>query len=186
MRDAMSLTDRLDRAAGFRRDPGSGLHIRGTIEVRLLGPGGELKLEAIVPNLVTQVGDQYYAERAAGIAGAPAAPTGMQLGTDATAPAKTGVGAALVTLVANSLVALAGPPASSLNAGKRRLSYSASWGAGVATANNIQEIVLVNQATTTQTAAPAAATISRGLLSPIVNKGAADTLAVTWHHDLGS
>lgn len=182
MRSRLSLSDRIDQAAGFRRDPVSGLYVRGTVHVVLLGPDGEVKLDEVVENLVTQVGDQYYAERAAGI-GSIAAATGMQLGTGSTAPAKTGAGAAIVTLVASSLVALAGAPASSLNGSARRLSYSASWAAGVATANNIQEIALVNQATGTQTAAPAASTIARALLSPIVNKGAQDTLAATWHHD---
>ena len=161
--------------------------IRGTLHVVLTGPDGEVKLDTIVANLVTQVGDQMYAERALGLPGAPAAPTGMQLGTGSTAPAKTGTGAAsIATLVANSLVATPGAPTSSLQAGLRRLTYSASWAAGVATANNIQEVALVNQATSNQAAAPAASTIARALISPIINKGAQDTLAITWNHDLGS
>lgn len=136
-------------------------------------------------NLITQVGDQYYGERAAGIASPPAQVTGMQLGTGSTAVAKTGAGAALVTLVAASLVAIDGGfPTSALNGAARRIQWKTTWAAGTATSNGIAEVALVNQSTGTQTVAPAAATISRALLSPTVNKGAGDTLAVTWNHDL--
>lgn len=136
-------------------------------------------------NLVTQVGDEYYGERAAGIASPPGQVTGMQLGTGTTAVAKTGAGAAIVTLVASSLVAIDGGfPTSALNGSSRRIQWKTTWGAGVATANAIAEVVLTNQSTGTQTAAPDSATISRALLSPTVNKGAADTLAITWNHDL--
>jgi hypothetical protein len=136
-------------------------------------------------NLVTEIGDQYYGERAAGIASPPAQVTGMQLGTGTTAVAKTGAGAAIVTLVASSLVAIDGGfPTSALNGSSRRIQWKTTWGAGVATANAIAEVALVNQSTGTQTVAPAANTIARALLSPTVNKGAADTLAITWNHDL--
>lgn len=156
--------------------------IKGSLVIELFDENGNLKDYQEVKNLITQVGDQYYAERAAGIAGAPAAITGMQLGTGSTAPAKTGAGAAIVTLVASSLVALSGTPTSSLSGSSRRISYAASWAAGVATNAGIAEIALVNQATATQTAAPASATISRALIT--VNKGAGDVLNVTWNHDL--
>jgi hypothetical protein len=136
-------------------------------------------------NLVTRVGDEYYGERAAGIASPPAQVTGMQLGTGTTAVAKTGAGATIVTLVASSLVAIDGTwPQSSLNGSSRRIQWKTTWGAGVATANNIAEVVLTNQSTGTQTAVPEADSIARALLSPTVNKGAADTLAITWNHDI--
>lgn len=136
-------------------------------------------------NLITQVGDQYYGERASGIASPPAQVTGMQLGTGTTAVAKTGAGAAIVTVVASSLVAIdASFPTSALSGSSRRIQWKTTWAAGTATANNISEVVLTNQATATQTAAPASATIARALLSPVVNKAAGDTLAITWNHDL--
>jgi hypothetical protein len=160
--------------------------IRGRISYVLLDGAGRVLLEASVPNLVTQVGDQYYGERAAAISGAPAVATGMQLGSGTTAPAKTGAGASIVTLVAASLVAFSVTPASSLSGSSRRITYQAFWAAGVATSTSpvIAEVALVNQATATQTVAPAANTIARGLLSPTVPKAAGDTLAVTWTHDL--
>lgn len=179
-----AITDAVEASAGYARPVDDHTAIRGWLHVVLTGPDGEVKYDEIVPNLVTELGDRYYGERAAGVGGAPAVVTGMQLGTGTTTPAKTGAGAALVTLVAASLVALTGTPTSALNGAARRISHVVSWAAGVATANGISEVVLVNQAVGTQTAAPAANTIARALLSTVVNKGAADTLAVTWHHDL--
>lgn len=136
-------------------------------------------------NLITQVGDQYYGERAAGISSPPAQVTGMQLGTGSTAVAKTGAGAAVVTYVTSSAVAIdATWPQSSIPASSRRIQWKTTWAAGVATASGLNEVVLINQSVATNSGAAAAATISRALLSPVVNKGASDTLAVTWNHDL--
>lgn len=155
----------------------------GTVEV--FGSDGELKQSVPFTNLVTQYGDQYYGERAAGI-GTHAAATGMQLGTGgATAAAKTGAGAAIVTLVADSLRAFdTGFPASSLSGSSRRIQYKTTFAAGVATATGINEVVVTNQALATTTAAPAGATLSRAVLATAVNKAAGDTLAITWNHDL--
>ncbi len=184
MNDAARMSDHLAASAGYGRDPADLSVVKGFLHVVLTGPGGEIKLDELVENLVTQVGDQYYGERAGGVTGAPAVATGMQLGTGATAASKTGAGAAIGTLVAASLVALTATPTSALNGSSRRVTYSVQWAAGVATANSISEVALVNQATGTQTAAPASATIARALLNPVVNKGSLDTLTVNWSHDL--
>lgn len=146
---------------------------------------GELKDCGAFRNLITQVGDQYYGERAAGIGSPPAQVTGMQLGTGTTAVAKTGAGAAIVTLVANSLVAIDGGfPTSALSGSSRRIQWKTTWAAGTATSNAIAEVVLVNQSTATQTATPAANTMARALISPTVDKTASDALAITWNNDL--
>lgn len=179
IRDQLIVAARYAREAAHDRVP-----ILGYGAYLLRDERGQEKQAGHFLNLVTQVGDQWYGERAAGVSGAPAAVTGMQLGTGTTAPAKTGAGAAIVTLVASSLVALTGTPASSLSGSSRRITYETNWVAGVATANSIAEVALVNQSTGTQTAAPASATIARALLSPTVNKAAGDTLQVLWLHDL--
>lgn len=158
--------------------------IRGSLHVVLTGPDGEIKYDKQIDNLVTRVGDQMYGEQAANVGGAVARATGMQLGTGATAPAKTGAGSAIVTLVASSLVALTGTPTSGLSGTARRITYTVTWAAGTATANGLAEVVLVNQSTGTQTAAPEAATLARALLSPTVNKAAGDSLTIDWQHDL--
>lgn len=151
----------------------------------LFGPDGELKDRGEFTNLITQVGDQYYGERASGIASPPAQVTGMQLGTGTTAVAKTGAGAAVVTYISGSAVALDGGfPTSALSGSSRRIQWKVTWPAGTATATGIAEVVLINQAVATNSGAAAANTISRALISPAKDKAAADTLAVTWNHDL--
>jgi len=170
----------------FRTEDRIGLVGHGFVE--LFDEHGDLKQFERFFNLITNVGDEYYAERAAGIATPPGQVTGMQLGTGATAPSKNGAGAGIVTLVAASLVAIDGgfPTSNNLQSGTVacRIQWKTTWAAGVATANAIAEVALVNQATATQTVAPAAATISRALITPTVNKAAGDTLAVTWNHDI--
>lgn len=160
------------------------IHGHGTAV--LTGPDGEVKAVVEFTNLVTQVGDEYYGERAAGIDSPPGQVTGMKLGTGSTAPAKTGAGAALVTYLPDSHQAIeAGYPQSSLAGSTRRISWRAIWGPGKAdSVNPITEVVIVNDALADATS-PAANTISRALLADIAAKGAEDTLTVTWHHDLG-
>lgn len=159
--------------------------VRGLVIAVLCGPDGELKGYCETSNLVTQVGDEYYGERAAGIASPPAQVTGMKLGTGGTAPAKTGAGAALVTYLSDSHQAIAGGfPTSSLSGSSRRIQWQAVWAAGKATtASAITEVVIINDALADATSA-AADTISRALLTGIGSKGASDTLTVTWNHDL--
>lgn len=144
-----------------------------------------LAQEVFFDNLVTQVGDQYYGERAAGIASPPGQVTGMRLGTGSTAVAKTGAGAAIVTYTTASQVAISGSfPTSSIPSSARRIQWQALWSAGTATASGLNEVVITNESPLTNVAGTAANTIARALLSPVVNKGASDTLTVTWNHDL--
>jgi hypothetical protein len=111
--------------------------------------------------------------------------TGMRLGTGTTAVAKTGAGAAIVTYVTASQLALdATYPLSTLNGSSRRIRYFVTWAAGVATANGIAEAVITNETPLSNVAGTAANTIARALLSPTVNKAAGDTLTVDWAHDL--
>lgn len=187
------ITDRVDTCgrhpAGFRL---RGLWYRlrrrpvmGHIHARLYDENGALKEQRCAHNLVTQVGDQYYGERAAGIASPPNQVSGMRLGTSATAAAKTGAGAAIITYKTGTSEALdAGYPQSSLSGSSRRITWRATWEAGEGTDTALAEVVITNEATLTDVAGTAANTISRALLSPTINKGANDTLEITWHHDL--
>jgi hypothetical protein len=159
--------------------------LRGYIHAVLRNPDGEIKQEVLAANLITQIGDEFYGERAAGIASPPDQVTGMRLGTGTTAAAKTGAGAAIVTHVTGSNVAITGGfPTSALNSGARRIQWRTDWAAGVATANAIAEAVITNLNPIGTGAGSAADTISRALLSPTVDKAAGDTLAIVWSHDL--
>ena len=54
--------------------------IMGTVTVEKFDKDGNLITRCVTKNLVTQVGDQVYGERGAGVSGAPAAPTGKTTG----------------------------------------------------------------------------------------------------------
>ena len=183
IRDEVVLT--LDRARGHDDSVG----IAGLVEVALLRPrrkaaGLEIISLELIRNLVTQVGDEYYGERAAGIASPPDQVTGMRLGTSTTAAAKTGAGAAIVAHISGSNVAIDGGfPTSALNGSSRRIQWKTTWAAGTATNSAITEAVITNLTPIGTGAGAAADTISRVVFSA-VDKGASDTLAITWSHDL--
>lgn len=138
----------------------------------------------VVPNLITQVGDQYYGERASGIGSPPNQVVGMKLGTGTTAVAKTGAGAALVTYLSASHKAIdGGYPTSGLSSSSRRITWKSSWPAGDADGAALREVVIVNEGSLTDATTAAANTIARALFGPMT-LGSLDTLSVTWSHDL--
>lgn len=183
--DSSPLRDELTATAGYQRGDTDGLALKGDLHVVLTGPDGEVKYDHTVTNLITQIGEQRYGEAGAGV-GSLAAPATMQLGTGTTAATKTGSTAAIVTVVASSVVAIGTPTSALSGSNTRQLTYSCTWPAGTATASGISEVVLTSQGIGTQTAAPASVTYSRALLSPTVNKGASDSLTVTWNHAIGT
>lgn len=177
------LTYRMDRG----REIDDQVSIKGFLEVELRDEHGNLKEYQRIDNLVTTVGEAFYALRGAGVGGVAAA-TGMQLGTGTAAPTKAGLASTIGTLIASSLVALAAgfPSDGGVQGGRRRIVWQVVFGAGVATNAAIAEVVLTNQATGTQTAVPEANSIARALFSPAVNKASGDTLTVTWNQDIGT
>lgn len=156
--------------------------IKGVVVAELRGPDGELKGRCETHNLVTAVGDQYYAGRAALSTGLPAQVTGFKLGTGSTAVAKTGAGAALVTYLAGSNKA---NDATFPTAVAGVVTWKRTYAAGEATtASPITEVVLVTETIATDDTSTAAETISRALLTGIGSKGASDTLTITWTHTI--
>src|SRR5512139_3856104 len=158
--------------------------ITGSVTFEPFDENGELIERATTKNLVTDIGDQLYAERGSGV-GTPALPTGMKLGTGSTAVAKTGAGAALVTYLSGSNKAFdATWPQSSQPGGAgtaRRIQYKRTYAAGEATsASPITEAVIVTETISSDTTSTEAETISRVLVAGISAKGASDTLTVTW------
>lgn len=188
MRSNTEVTDAFQIAMGRARDLVSGVGLVGYGVVELRDERDRLKLALPFANLVTTAGDQYYAQKAiVGISPAnPSAPTavnGMKLGTGTTAAAKSGAGAALVTYLSASNVAFDStfPSAAAVGGdGGWNATYKTTWAAGVATNSAITEAVIVNDQATNATTT-AANTVARVVFSA-VNKGASDTLAITWTH----
>lgn len=156
--------------------------LSGEVTVTLLGPDGEVKAHTVTKNLITAVGDQFYAGRAALASGLPAAVTGMKLGTGSTAVAKTGVGAALTTYLSTSNKAMdAGYP----TAVGGVVTWRRTYAPGEATsAVPVTEVVLVTENIANNDTSTEAETIARALISGISSKGAGDTLIVHWTHTL--
>ncbi len=151
---------------------------------QVIGPDGEIKQEVAFRNLITDTGDSYAANRVAGES--VNVISGMRLGTGTTGPAKNGGGAAIVTYISGSAQAIdeGFPDVTDLGAGLgHRVTFETTWDAGDATNSAISEVVLTNQDSLTDAAGNAANTVARALLSPVVNKGAEDSLRVTWHWD---
>lgn len=172
-----TLTASLDR----NRPATALVGVRGTVVAELFDRHGNLKARCETHNLVTSVGDQYYAGRATLSSGLPAQVTGFKLGAGSTAPSKTGAGAALVTYLAGSDQA---NDATFPSVAAGVVTWKCTYAAGTATtASPITEVVLVTDALADATST-AANTIARALLSGIGSKGASDTLTVTWTHTL--
>lgn len=143
-------------------------------------------LEIPFANLITDAGDLYIAGKViVGIGPAnPSAPTamnGMKLGTGTTAAAKSGAGGAIVTYISGSNVAFDASFAATNNLGAGlgvEARYKTTWPAGTATNSAIAEAAIVNDQATNATTS-AANTGSR-IVFTAINKGASDSLAITW------
>lgn len=131
----------------------------GTLQIKLYGPDGQLKQEQNVPNLVVTTGRGYIAGR---MVGTPTAMSHMAIGSGTAAPAvgDTTLGAELGRVSLTSSVAAAAV-----------VTYIASFGAGVGT-GAATEAGLFN--------AGSAGTMLCRTTYAVVNKGADDSLSITW------
>lgn len=154
--------------------------LSGEVVLTCTDENGNVKWVEVVKNLITDVGDQYYAQRALS-AVAPTAPadatkvTCMKLGTGTTAVAKNGAGGGVVTYVTGSNATF-----SSVSRSTNAITYNASWAPGTATNAALAEIVIA--VTNADSTSATADCIARALISPTKNKTAADTLTAAWTH----
>lgn len=159
----------------------------GNVLIQLFDEHGNLKDERRGGNLITDAGDLYYAGMAIALVtpAAPAQPTkmsGMKLGTGTTAVAKAGAGAALVTYISgsNNPFDATWPQTQNLGAGLGvNGQYKTTWPAGDTTNAAITEAVIVNDAATDATST--AANTAQRIVFTAINKGASDTLVITWN-----
>ncbi len=172
--DGMKIAETVELVRG--RDDADDLSILGYGTVEAIGPDGKVVQSVDFHNLVTDVGDLWYANRAAGVA--VTALTGMQVGSGTTAAAKAGAGGAIVTLLAGQAFDATFPSINNPGAGLGvEVVYKATYAAGVGT-GTVNEVVITNGAI--GTASTVAQTISRVVLGAGVAKAAGDSLAVTY------
>ncbi len=137
----------------------------GTLCIELRGPDGELKESREVRNLIVNSGLAYIASRLKDATAA--AMTHMAVGTGNTAAAAAQT--ALVTETAR--VALASTTIVTTNVTNDAIQYTATFPAGTGT-GALVEAALLN-------AASGGTMLSRTVFS-VINKGADDSLTVTW------
>ena len=183
--DASALVVARDIARAARADR---IGMYGWGYVDLCDADGELRERSYFGNLITSIGDEYYARRGANVSPGNV-PTGMRIGTGSTAVAKAGAGAAIVTYESakTGQKAFDGtyPQCAAIGSDIGwRITWKTTWQTTEGNLTNpVAEVVVTNENPLTDVAGSAANTISRALVSPTVAKTSADTLAVTWQHD---
>jgi hypothetical protein len=162
--------------------------IKGTVNVLLKDKDGNVKINKTIENLITTAGDQYYAKQgAAGVGGntAPTLANGMKLGTATTAVHKSTAGGAnianggYISGSNNTFDSVATAVVSGDTGWK--ITYITTWAAGDATNSSIQEAAIVTDQATDNTSTGVSVCIAR-VLTGTINKGASDTLVITWVH----
>jgi hypothetical protein len=136
--------------------------MKGRLNIVLTGPDGEVKEQHEVDNLVVTVGKNFIASRMKDTT--DTAMSHMEVGTDSTAAAvgDTALGAA----VASSRVSL-----TSTTVTTNSVAYVATFPAGTGT-GALTEAGIFN-------ASSSGTMLCRTVFS-VINKGAADTLGITW------
>jgi hypothetical protein len=138
---------------------------KGSLRVALFDQDGNVKDERNIDNLVVNAGLAYIASRMVGTA--QAAMSHMAVGTSTTAAA-----AAQTALIAQSArVALAGSTLVTTTAANDSVEYTATFPAGTGTAA-LTEAGIFND--------PSAGTMLCRTVFAVINKGALDTLSITW------
>jgi hypothetical protein len=156
----------------------SKIGLRGMVIAELRGPDGQLKQRQITHNIVTDQGDALAAKA---IYTAAYSTWGMKLGTAATAGAKNGAGSYIAAgdYVSGSAKAL-DDSTPKQGASANIVQFRRLWAAGEGTNANINRVAIVDN-TSDAGEADATHTYAIAQFSGAINKGASDTLTVTWN-----
>ena len=156
----------------------SQLGLRGEVIAEVRDKHGNLKQRSVTHNIVTSQGDKFAA---AAMYSAAYSGWGMKLGTATTAAAKSGAGSYIAAgdYVSGSAKALddSTPKAGATN---DIVQFRRLWAAGEGTNSNINRVAITDN-TTDAGEADATHTFAISVFSSAINKGADDTLTVTWN-----
>jgi len=152
--------------------------LRGEVIVELRDKNGNLKQRQKFHNLVTDQGD-IFAKSA--IYTAAYSTWGMKLGTATTAASKSGAGSYIAAgdYVSGSAQALDDSTPKE-GASANICQFRRLWAAGEGTDSNINRVAIVDN-TTDAGEADATHTFAIAVFAGAINKGASDTLTVTWN-----
>jgi len=161
----------------------SSVNLKGIVRYKLLDEYGVVKQEGAAGNIVTTQGDNYFVDQLSDSGGA--AVDLMCLGTGTTNVGKGDVWVAGPFSGNGSADPAKGGCEGTTNSGTAgNLQYVGTFAAGYATQDGITRVALVNiDPSADGNGTPDGATqfcVAHGTISPTVNKGAADSLVVTW------
>lgn len=169
MRDTMGVADAIETSVGRGRGLDEVMGVRGHVLVEVFGPDGELKDSRETDNLVVTAGKNHIADQLSSSPG-QAAMGWMAIGTGSTAAAAgdTLLGAEIDRNALTSRTDAANV-----------VTYVGDWAAGDGTNAAIAEAGIFNVVTANTITMLARATFTA------INKGAGDTLKITWTLTIG-
>lgn len=167
IRDNVGLSDSLNASLSKSEGISDGIPIRGHVHVQLFDEYGLLKEEREISNLVVTAGKNHIADQLSSAPG-QAAMSHMAVGTGTTAAAAGDT--ALGTEVDRNAL-------TSRTDATNVVTYVGNWAAGDATNSALAEAGILN-------AASGGTLLARAVFTAI-NKGASDTLQITWTVTIG-
>ena len=167
MRELIGATDRVEVSLGRGAAPEDNVKMTGRVAVELRGPDGELKDSRQVDNLVVTAGKNHIADQLSSSPGGSAM-SHMAVGTGTGSPA-AGDTALGTEIDRNALT--------SRTDATNVVTYVGNWAAGDATNSAIAEAGIFN-------ASSSGTMLARATFTAI-NKGASDTLTITWTVTVG-
>ena len=175
--DKSCVRDSAAAVCGFNRPVTSNLRAVGHVVAELRGPDGKLKQREEAHNLVTDIGDQYYASRI--YSSAALWTYYMKTGSVSTTATKNGAGSFVATAdyntaSAHAMVATYPKVGASANIAQ----WQVLWAAGENT-NTIRRVGITDNITNAGEA-DATHTMSMSVFGADIVKGASDTLTITW------
>jgi len=169
---------RIRRALAFALGFNPIMQMRGEVIAEVHRADGSLKQRLVTRNIVTDQGDFFAA---GAIYAAAYTAWGMKLGTATTTAAKNGAGSFIASgdYVTGSAQALddSTPKAGATN---DICQFRNQWAAGEATSSNLNRVAIVDN-TSDAGEADATHTYAISVFSAAIDKGASDTLTVTWN-----
>jgi hypothetical protein len=137
----------------------------GTLEIVVTDADGKIKDSRLLKNLIVSSGKALFASRLIGASAAVASHIAVGTNNTAEAITQTALSAELVR------VALTSTTNVTTNVANDAVQYVATFGAGAGTGALVEAGIF--------NAASAGTMVSR-VVFPVVNKGAADTMTITW------
>lgn len=183
MIDTSSVVDSIISSSCYNRVDNSSVGIKGHVHYDLYGSDGKLKQRGDACNIVTTQGDKYFVDQLSD-AGAATIKL-MALGTGTANVAKADTWVAGYFSGNGSAATGQGTVSPITNVGTAaNLQYVGTFEAGYATQNGITRAIITNlNPSADGNGTPNASTtfcVAHGTLTPTVNKGASDTLVITW------